>query len=300
MLIRRDINPKDYLDLKDDREKLVFLCKLANLAPSSHNMQPWFFRIMEKSITLIPNPYLRLKVADPQGREFYITFGTVVGLMKLIAHSYGLKFEFRFSDNLETEIGRFIFTDLRSTGVDHNTLKAIIRRHNSRLPYRHDALPEGFINILRSFDASVGELKIISDQSTQRKIEIVILNSVKEAFADKFFCEELYPWLKNSWFRFEDGLPGYNLGVPFLFSWVFPYLTRRGLTSNKQVEIHGRMLSNAAVYCIICGDQDQDKAWISIGEAFIQIAVEAERNGISIGIMQAAIENASDRVRLQE
>lgn len=37
-----------------------------------------------------------------------------------------------------------------------------------------------------------------------------------------------------------------------------------------------------------------------MGEEFIQIAVEAERNGISIGIMQAAIENASDRVRLQE
>lgn len=296
----RAINPKDFLDLKSDRERLVFLCKLANLAPSSHNMQPWFFSIGKKSIGLMPNSRLRLKVADPQGREFYTTFGTLIGLLKMIASSYGLKFEWKSGDNLGVEIGRFIFTDLTPRDPDYITLSAIIGRHNSRLPFKLDSLSEVFLNKIQSYVAPSAELKIITDKQTQQKIETLILNSVKEAFADKPFCEELYPWLKNSWFRSEDGLPGYNLGVPFLFSLIFPYLTRQGVTSVKQVEIHKKMLSNCAVYGVICNDEEQDQSWISVGESFIQVAIEAQKSGVSIGVMQAAIENVSDRVRLKE
>jgi nitroreductase len=300
MSTKRGINPKSYLDFVDSRKRLEFIVTLANLSPSSHNMQPWFFRIDEQSVVVLPNRKLKLEVADIDAREFYLTLGTVIGSLKLISKNLGLSFTYKPSIDLNIEIGRFVFHDLNSNNPDFVTLEALIDRHNSRLPFRHDKIPNIFIDKVKSYLSEVAEFKIISDPDQKQNVEKVILHSVHEAFADKAFCLELAPWVKPSVGHHEDGLPGYNLGMPFILSLAFPFMLRHFNISNIQVKIHKRMLDNASVYALISSNEETPLKWLAIGEGFIQIAVEAQKNNISIGIMQASIENPKDRSELKK
>jgi hypothetical protein len=298
MAADRNIDLESYPTLSSG-EKLKLLVTLANLAPSSHNMQPWLFRIEDESIVLLPNPKLRLMVADPDGREFFITLGTVIGSMKLVARAYGLGFEYSKSNNIDREIGRFRFTSLEAVKPDYELLKAFVQRHNSRLPFSKNPLPEKFIEKIRNALAGIADFTIIIDEELKGRIERNILDSVKDAFADKNFCLELAPWVKKSIGRHEDGLPGYNLGMPFLLSLIFPWMIRNIDISNLQVKIHKRMLDNSSVYGVISANEETSEKWLEIGEAFLNVAVEAEKDQISIGIMQASIENAKNRKELQ-
>ncbi len=298
MSFKRQINPRDYLAF-GDADKIKFLIVLANLAPSSHNMQPWKFRADSQSIIVLPNFDRKLVVADPDSREFYITLGTVIGSLKVICDSYGLKYKFSIGRDLTKEIGRFDFESLESTSMDLVTLEAFINRHNSRLPFRKDSLPNSFLDKIKSIIVNSAQFDLVSNEKNKSDIEKVVLNSVREAFSDKAFCLELSPWVKPSVGNHEDGLPGYNLGMPFLVSLVFPFMLRHFDISNLQVKIHKKMLSNAAAYGVISTNEENPNKWIEIGEAFIKVAVECEKNKISIGIMQASIENRKDRQKLK-
>ena len=59
-----------------ESEKLKFLIRYAILAPSSHNTQPWLFRIREENtIEIYADPARQLKVADRDEREMHISIG---------------------------------------------------------------------------------------------------------------------------------------------------------------------------------------------------------------------------------
>ncbi len=282
----------------DAKLKIEFLVSLANLAPSSHNMQPWLFRILDRTIVILPNHKLRLSVADPQAREFYITLGTVMGALKIVSQGYGLNYEYQKGSDLSQEIGRFTFTNLEPNNPDYERLTAFVNRHNSRLPFRKDGLPSHFLEKIKSLLPPTVDLVIVDEPDQKKVVERNIIDSVREAFADKAFCLELAPWVKRSIGHHEDGLPGYNLGMPFLASLIFPFMIRNMNISNLQVKIHKRMLDNSAVYALISSNEETPQNWLSIGEIFIQIAVEAEKNKISLGVMQASIENPKNREEL--
>lgn len=296
----RGIDPQKYPGLKTLEERMEFLVLLANLAPSSHNMQPWFFSIQNQTLQVLPNDHLHLLVADPDWREFYISMGTVLGSIELVANAYGLDYQFNSSDNLHAKIGEYVFTDLAPKNQDFTILHALINRHNSRLPFQIKPLPTEFLEKINSYIQGVGEFKLITEDSQKKQVENNVLDSVREAFADKNFCLELAPWVKSSAVKSEEGLPGYNLGMPFLMSLVFPWMIRNLDISNLQVKIHKRMLDNAAVYGIIGSDEETPRKWLEIGRAFIKLSVECEKNNVSIGIMQASIENPVNRKKLQE
>lgn len=57
-------------------DKLRFLLKYAILAPSSHNTQPWIFRIVNNnSIEVYADRTRALPVVDPEDRELTISCG---------------------------------------------------------------------------------------------------------------------------------------------------------------------------------------------------------------------------------
>jgi hypothetical protein len=88
--------------------------------------------------------------------------------------------------------------------------------------------------------------------------------------------------------------------MPFMLSLVFPLMIRNMDISDLQVKIHKRMLDNAATYVVLSTDKDSPESWLAVGEAFMNIAIGAEENKISMGIMQASIENPQDRKILQK
>jgi hypothetical protein len=57
-----------------DRDDLE-LVRLASLAASSHNTQPWRFRIGERSISIQPDRTRQCPAVDPEGAHLYRSLG---------------------------------------------------------------------------------------------------------------------------------------------------------------------------------------------------------------------------------
>ncbi len=60
-------------------DRLRFLLRYAVLAPSSHNTQPWKFRIIGNQIDVFIDEERWLKVADDDQRELHISVGCAHG-----------------------------------------------------------------------------------------------------------------------------------------------------------------------------------------------------------------------------
>src|SRR3989344_3094210 len=83
-----DITIDDFWNLKTDSERFRFLIGFAILAPSTHNSQPWKFRIQDSTITILPDLHRTLPVSDPHNRHLYISLGCALENLRIAADYY--------------------------------------------------------------------------------------------------------------------------------------------------------------------------------------------------------------------
>jgi nitroreductase len=74
-------------------DKLKFFLSYAILAPSSHNTQPWLFKIVDNSIELYADRTRALLVVDPEARELTISCGAALYHLIVTIKYFG--FEYR-------------------------------------------------------------------------------------------------------------------------------------------------------------------------------------------------------------
>lgn len=102
----RKIDPKDFYRQVNETEKIKFLLKYAILAPSTHNTQPWLFRIKENSLELLLNEKRVLGCSDPTGRQALISLGCALKNLVLAAQSFHLQptVQYLFQNDLAARI----------------------------------------------------------------------------------------------------------------------------------------------------------------------------------------------------
>ena len=71
-------------------ERLRFLVRYAILAPSSHNTEPWLFRVPDDRIDVRLDFSRWLKVADDDQRELHISVGCALENLLVAAEHFGL------------------------------------------------------------------------------------------------------------------------------------------------------------------------------------------------------------------
>jgi nitroreductase len=65
--------------------RLRFLLGYAILAPSSHNTQPWRFRLRGPTLDLLADRRRALPVVDPEDRALVISCGAALGHLRVAA-----------------------------------------------------------------------------------------------------------------------------------------------------------------------------------------------------------------------
>lgn len=71
-------------------DRIRFLIRYALLAPSSHNTQPWQFRIADDRVDVFMDEGRWLKVADKDQRELHISIGCALENLLIAAKHFGL------------------------------------------------------------------------------------------------------------------------------------------------------------------------------------------------------------------
>ena len=85
------IDEADFYEIENREEQLRFLLRYAVLAPSSHNAQPWSFRITADGIEVFADFERRLPIADPGDRELLMSTGAAITNFRVAAAHFGFE-----------------------------------------------------------------------------------------------------------------------------------------------------------------------------------------------------------------
>jgi hypothetical protein len=86
------------------------LVRCASLAASSHNTQPWKFRLDGDAISILPDFSRRCPVVDPDDHHLWVSLGCATENLLLAAQSVGLRGDVAF-DPREGGTVRVTFED---------------------------------------------------------------------------------------------------------------------------------------------------------------------------------------------
>ncbi|HEU0076968.1 MAG TPA: nitroreductase family protein [Longimicrobiaceae bacterium] len=181
-------------------ELLRELVRLATLAPSSHNTQPWRFRAEEDRVEVLADFERWLRFADGDRRELYLSVGCALENLLVAAEHFGCAHEVRlFPDPLRYDLvaavrlgGGGTPSPLRGPGL----FDAIPLRHTTRLPFTPDHVSDVSLRRLEECAAEPGvRLVLTRDPALRRSMESLVARADALEFASRAFRSELAEWV---------------------------------------------------------------------------------------------------------
>ncbi len=177
-------------------ERIAYLLRYATLAPSSHDSQPWWFSVVGNTVELRPDPRLRLRSAEADGRELHISLGCALENLLIAAERFGFGHEVAYPAESETGLPAARVTLLSeetpSTCRPAELFDTIATRATNRGRYERRPVAESALAQLRecAVDDGVG-LFLTGDPATRRQLRELVLRAGRQLVADAAWGREL-------------------------------------------------------------------------------------------------------------
>jgi nitroreductase len=282
---------------------LATILTAATLAPSAHNTQPWKFKSAENQLDFFVDWERHLTVSDPTGRELYVSLGCALANAIVAARSVHLEPQLSYFPEGEENppaggrpVARLTLT--RGTGPAEEGVaklfQAIKDRRTDRSLYDDRPLTAEERHQL----TLTPDVILVEDRRAIVAIAEVTYEGTAATLSKRDFKNELSGWVRNSWTKQRDGMPGYALGMPAPVSLVAPLLVRVAPIHKKQsVETREEMQSASAV-AVITSAGDTPRDWLIVGQTLENLWLAATAAGLAAMPLVAAIE-AGERTRAQ-
>jgi len=184
----------------------------AVLAPSSHNTQPWLFRIDGESLELYADRARGLRVNDPDDRELTVSCGAALLNARVAAEHAGAALEVEL---LPDGDGGDLLARARLAGgssADARLFAAIADRRTYRRPFSDRAVPADALARLEEAAAAEGAWLDVLDGRRRAELVSLVAEGDRTQFADPRWRRELASWMRSR--RAGDGLALPRLAAP--------------------------------------------------------------------------------------
>ena len=301
----RSISTIDFSSLETAQEKLRFLLAYAVLAPSSHNSQPWRFRLCADHIELIADRSRALPILDPQDRELIISCGAALGHLEIALRRFGYCGDIQsFPDPSDRDLlacirlGKPHLPDAR----DERLFESLFARHTNRKAFRPERISTEFLAKLES-PALRQEvwLKIVGDGECRASLADLIAHADRDQIADCRFRRELAHWIHPVTGQYpqpEDGIPCEALGMPGLIANVGPFLVRTFDTGALFAARDRQLAINSPLLVVLGTEEDTPAVWLKTGQALSDLLLSATAEGIAASFLNAPIEVVALRLQV--
>jgi nitroreductase len=275
-------------------QQLHGLIQYGILAPSSHNSQPWRFRLVDESLEVRVDQRRLLPVSDPTGREVRIACGAAIGNMEIAARHFGLRLSV---EPLPDPIDRDLLARLRIVGsvdptpADHDMFEAIPQRHTVRRPFEATPVPDGLKADLIETAARAGTwLEFIDDQQDRQELAELITKADRMQMVDPAFRRELAQWLRPARNRASDGMPGHAFGLNAVASAVAPLVVRTFDMGDGRAAYHHSLVAGSPALAVLGTAHDRPQMWLDSGRALARILLTATYHGVRSSYLNQPIE----------
>jgi hypothetical protein len=273
-----------------DSSRLRDLVRQATLAASSHNTQPWKFRLAEQSIAILPDFTRRTPVVDPDDHHLFVSLGCATENLVHAALASGLHADVRIqADAIDVAFDE-------TTPVRSALLEAIPVRQCSRSIYDGQRLAAKELHALENVAQGDGVHLIVMTAAPQ--IETVLDyvtrgNTVQ--IGDPKFVEELKTWIRFNEaeaVRTRDGLFSRATGNPTVPRWLGTRLLGALLTPKSENDKCAKQLRSSAGVIVFVSDANDRRNWVEVGRCYERLALQATALGIRTAFLNQPVEVA--------
>ncbi|MGB2131109.1 MAG: Acg family FMN-binding oxidoreductase [Marinobacterium sp.] len=277
-----------------DPETLKSLLHYALLAPSSHNTQPWLFRLEPDAIQLHADRERALQINDPAGRELYISGGcALMSLRVAAAHAgWGCMIEL-FPDAEQPDyLAHFKLTEEELACDLSGLFDALLLRRTYRNHFRDQAPDSILVNTLQQAATLEGaQLTSVSAEVRDGVIELVREGDGIQ-WHNEAWRDELAHWLHAG--GKGDGLPVPGLVAPLVRGMVRHFDMGRSLAWQDEL-----LAAESPLILLLSTRCDSRGAWLRAGQALQRVLLEAQRHGVQASYLNQPIQVAELRPRLE-
>ena len=264
-------------------------------APSSHNTQPWQFRLEEGGVSLHADLHRRLPVNDPSDRELAISCGCALMNLRIAAAAAGRAYRLELLPEGEDSpcLARISWEDGDPDAGEAGLAPAIERRRTCRQRFASSAVPDSEVTALLAMAGREGARLQALESLERRAVAGLVAEGDGIQWRDSRWRHELAAWI-------HPRSRGEGLTVP---SWVAP-LARFAVKTfdmGRRLAGHDRQLAeNAPRLLVLWTDGDQPHDWLRAGQALERVLLAACASGLQASYLNQPLQVASLRPRLRQ
>lgn len=268
----------------------------AILAPSSHNTQPWRFRVSDSAIDLFADRTRALPVNDPDDRELTISCGCALMNLRIAAAEAGWPSKLElFPDRTHPDwLARLSADSGLSPEADEAALAPYIaQRRTYRKPFLSREVPANIVTQLReAAEQSGARLRTIKTEDERMKVASLVAEANAAQWADPDWRRELAAWMHPR--SRGDGLTVSALAAP-----IVPLVVRRFDMGKKIGARDAELVVTAPVLAVLETDDDQPADWLQAGQALQHLLLLACEQGLQASYLNQPVQVAAARPKLK-
>ena len=282
--------------------RLGALVRYAIRAPSSHNTQPWRFRVAGGALEVRADRSRALLVVDPHHRALIISCGAAVEYAVVAARHFGCDARV---ESLPDPADPDLLARIRLAGpctpvpADHAMFAAIPRRRTTRTAFLRRAPSTDRLDHLAAAAAPLGAtVSMVTDPGEKAAIAALVMEGDRIQMADPAFRSELAGWMRPNSGGVVDGMPGAVLGMNGVTALVAP-LVIRTFDIGPGIGARDRDLAELSpVLAVLSTPSDTAADWLAAGRALARLLLLAHDVSLQASFLNQPIEVPSLRDRL--
>lgn len=281
-----------HLPLDNAAHDYSALVHYATLAASSHNTQPWIFKLENNRLRILPDLSRRCPAVDPDDHHLYASLGCAAENLLLAAEAAGLKGHCAYDASTSG-----VQIDFEETTPFRSPLfEAIPKRQCSRVEYDGSQLSAEQLQQLERAGRGDGvSIMLFTDGDQKEQIAQYVAEGNTAQFGDAAWAREL-----KSWVRFNgreavskgDGLYGPAMGNPDVPRWLGLLAMRFGFSAKKQSRKDYRHIRSSSAIAILVSDIDDKPHWIEAGRCYERLALQATALDLKTAFINQPVEVA--------
>jgi Nitroreductase family len=280
----------------DWKKHARWLISRAALAPSSHNTQPWIFRVSESTIELYADRTRALPVNDTDDRELTISCGCALLNLRIAAASDGLDSNIHILPDQADEdlLARVTFANaVASTTADAELSAMIERRRTYRKKFDDRAVSDEVVNELVDAAASEGAwLRPLQADDLRREVAALVSEGDSIQWDNDQWRRELAAWMHPR--RRGDGLSLPALAVA-VAQWVVRTFDLGGGVAAKDQQL----AEGSPLLALLGTDTDEPRDWLQAGQALQRVLLVGCRHGLQASYLNQPVQVYALRSKLQ-
>lgn len=272
------------------------LVQAATLAPSSHNTQPWLFRIGGSTIELLADRTRALPVNDPEDRELSISCGCALLNLRIAAAAAGLRAEVLMlpDGSMGDLLARIRVAPIAAPSLDAELQGAMAERRTYRERFDSTPVDPDVLRSLAEAAASEGATLTVLETPEQRlHAAALVAEGDSVQWANPSWRRELAAWMHPR--RRGDGLTLPALAVPVAQMVVRTFDMGNGVAAKDR-----QLADESPVLAVLATAGDTPHDWLAAGQALQRLLLLAVSRGLQASYLNQPVQIASLRPKLQQ